>query len=209
MALAIFDLDNTLLGGDSDYAWGEYLVATGKVDAESYAAQNDYFFEQYKLGKLDIHAFQALALGPLAGQSADTLARWHREFMDSHIKPLRLPKADDLVEQHRRQGDRLLIITATNRFITGPIASWLGIEELIATEAEMMNGDYTGQMTGTPCYQEGKVERLNAWLAIHNETLAGSTFYSDSRNDLPLLELVTRQKAAFRYSVSAMAGCTG
>jgi HAD superfamily hydrolase (TIGR01490 family) len=190
MALAIFDLDNTLLAGDSDYAWGEYLVATGKVDKEEYTARNDYFFEQYKLGKLDIHAFQALALGPLAGQNMETLAQWHQEFMASHIVPMRLPKADALLEKHQQQGDHLLIITATNRFITQPIADWLGINELIATEPEIVDGYYTGQMTGTPSYQEGKVSRLKEWLATRRDVLAGSYFYSDSHNDLPLLKIV-------------------
>ena len=190
MTLAIFDLDNTLLGGDSDHAWGEYLIAQGLVDPIWYKEQNEYFFDQYKQGTLDIVAFQALALSPLVGQSQETLSNWHAEYLRDHVVPMRLPKADELITKHRQQGDELLIITATNRFLTGPIAELLGIQHLLATNPEVVDGGYTGQISGTPCYQEGKVTRLETWLAETGHTLAGSYFYSDSRNDLPLLEIV-------------------
>ncbi len=190
MVLAIFDLDNTLLGGDSDHAWGEYLIAKGLVDPVWYKEQNDYFFDQYKQGTLDIYAFQALALAPLIGQSQETLANWHAEYLRDHVVPLRLPKADSLIDKHRQQGDELLIITATNCFITGPIAELLGINHLLATDPEIVDGGYTGQISGIPCYQEGKVTRLQSWLDETGQKLEGSYFYSDSRNDLPLLEIV-------------------
>ncbi len=190
MTLAIFDLDNTLIGGDSDYLWGRFLVERGLVDGEDFAARNEQFYADYQAGRLDIMAYLRFALSPLAGQPPDVLAAWHREFMVSKIQPIMLPRAAALIESHRERGHELLIVTATNHFITRPIADALGVRELLACEAEIVNGRYTGEPLGVPSYHEGKVTRLNAWLAGRNITLAGSFCYSDSHNDLPLLELV-------------------
>ena len=188
--LAIFDLDNTLLNGDSDHAWGEFLCRKGVVDAEEYRKANDYFYEQYKSGSMNIFEFLEFALRPLAANSNETLAQWHAEFMRDVIQPMMLPKAATLLQKHRDAGEHLMIITATNRFVTGPIAVQLGVDTIIATDPEMVNGNYTGKVAGTPCFQAGKVERLNTWLAENGATLEGSSFYSDSINDLPLLEKV-------------------
>ena len=190
MALAIFDLDNTLLGGDSDYLWGEFLVENNLVDRESYQWANQNFYDQYLAGTMDIFEFLAFQLKPLADNSPADLDRWRTQFLAEKIDPIILPAAQELVAHHRQQGDTLLIITATNSFITAPIAQKLGIPHLIATEAEMINGLYTGNVAGTPSYQHGKVERLQDWLSTQNQSLAGSYFYSDSHNDLPLLNMV-------------------
>lgn len=190
MALALFDLDNTLLGGDSDHAWGQFLVDQGIVDARRYQDANDLFYAQYQQGGLDIHAYLRFALEPLTRFTQAELAALHRRFMAEVIAPLRLPKADALLDRHRARDDRLLIITATNSFVTRPIAHWLGVPELLATEPELRDGRYTGAYSGTPCFREGKVVRLEEWLAQTGESLAGSYFYSDSHNDLALLERV-------------------
>ncbi|WP_101758747.1 HAD family phosphatase [Oceanicoccus sp. KOV_DT_Chl] len=190
MALAIFDLDNTLLGGDSDHAWGQFLVDHGIVDAKAYQQANDYFYQQYQQGGLDIQEFLAFSLKPLASHSKQQLDQWHQQFMLETIAPMRLPKADALLQQHRDRGDFLLIITATNLFVTAPIAASLGVDHILATIPEFIDGTYTGKVEGTPCFQQGKVERLQTWLANSGHTLAGSYFYSDSHNDLPLLEMV-------------------
>lgn len=190
MSLAIFDLDNTLLGGDSDYEWGQFLVERHIVDGEEYERENARYYQQYKAGTLDILEFLAFALRPLAQHSRDALDRWHAEFMQQKILPMIGDKARDLVEKHRQAGDTLIIITATNRFVTEPIASEFGIDQLIATEPEIKNGSYTGKVTGTPCFKEGKVERLNDWLESNQYKLDDSWFYSDSHNDLPLLNVV-------------------
>ncbi|HEC59515.1 hypothetical protein LCGC14_0575440 [marine sediment metagenome] len=190
MALAIFDLDNTLLGGDSDYLWGEFLVENNLVDAESYQQSNQDFYDQYLAGTMDIFEFSAFQLKPLADNTPADLIRWRTQYLAEKIDPIILPAAQKLIEHHRQCGDTLLIITATNNFITTPIAKKLGIPHLIATEAEMVDGLYTGHVTGTPSYQQGKVERLQEWLGTQNQTLAGSYFYSDSHNDLPLLNMV-------------------
>lgn len=190
MALAIFDLDNTLIGNDSDYLWGEFLVSKGYVDGKSFAATNAQFYEDYKAGTLDIYAYQRFALEPLSKQDMATLDKWHEEFMTEFIEPIILPKALALVEKHKQQGDEVMIITATNTFITRPIGLRYGIETLLGTEGEIKDGRYTGEVNGTPTFQEGKVLRLNQWLAENNKDLQGSYFYSDSHNDLPLLKLV-------------------
>lgn len=190
MALAIFDLDNTLLGGDSDHAWGEFLCKKGYVNPDEYRIMNDNFYQDYLRGELDIYAYQRFALAPLKGKKPEELEPWHREFMAEAITPLWLPKAAELLEQHHAAGDFLLIITATNSFVTAPIARKLGVHDLIATEPEIVNGRYTGEITGTPCYQTGKVTRLQQWLEQNGENMVGSYFYSDSHNDLPLLEIV-------------------
>ncbi len=190
MTLAIFDLDNTLLAGDSDHAWGQFLVDNGIVDADVYEKANDHFLKQYQQGGLDVHEFLAFALKPLAEHSKEQLDQWHQQFMRESVAPMRLGKADELLKKHRDQGHFLLIITATNRFVTGPIAESLGVDHILATEPEFKDGAYTGKVDGTPCFQEGKVVRLNEWLAETGHSLEGSYFYSDSHNDLPLLEIV-------------------
>ncbi len=195
MSLAIFDLDNTLLGGDSDYLWGRFLVEQGIVDAVYYERENLRYYEEYKAGQLDIHEFLHFSLAPLAEHDLETLKAWHARFMDEKIRPIMLPKAAELLARHREQGDYLLIITATNRFVTGPIAEELGVDDMLATEPEMKNGRYSGEVSGVPCFQQGKVTRLEKWLAANGMNLEGSWFYSDSHNDLPLLELVTHPVA--------------
>lgn len=195
MSLAIFDLDNTLLGGDSDHAWGEFLIRLGVVDGDAHRRANDEYFRQYQRGELDIYEYQAFAMQVLTRFDPEQLAAWQRQFVAEVIDPLRLPKADALLAEHRSQGDTLLIITATNRFVTGPIAESLGVEHLLATEPELLEGRYTGRVAGIPCYREGKVTRLQEWLKSRPETLEGSYFYSDSHNDLPLLEMVAHPVA--------------
>ncbi len=190
MTLAIFDLDNTLLGGDSDYLWGRFLVERGIVDGVYYERENQRFYDEYKAGVLNIHEFLNFSLKPLAEHDPETLRRWHREFMASHIAPIMQPKARTLLERHRQQGHFLLIITATNHFVTAPIAEALGVDDLLATDPEFHDGCYTGRVSGIPCFREGKVQRLEAWLKTTGRNLAGSWFYSDSHNDLPLLEMV-------------------
>ncbi|HHM05699.1 MAG TPA: HAD family hydrolase [Gammaproteobacteria bacterium] len=190
MTLAIFDLDNTLLGGDSDARWGEFLVEQGLVDARSYGRENQRFYREYCDGTLDIHEFLAFALRPLAEIEPDRLLSLRERYMEEKIVPIMLPRAHELLEKHRRAGHELLIITATNRFVTAPIAQAYGVENLLATDPEMKNGRYTGRVAGTPCFQGGKVSRLKTWLRGRGANLAGSWFYSDSHNDLPLLEQV-------------------
>ncbi|MDR9423792.1 MAG: HAD family hydrolase [Marinobacter sp.] len=190
MTLAIFDLDNTLLAGDSDHAWGEFLVEEGMVDAEDYKQANDRFYQEYLNGELDIFHYQRFILQPLSRHNMEELEAWRDDFMRKKVAPMMLDKAAKLLAEHREQGHTLMIITATNRFITEPIAHKLGVEHLIATEPELVNGRFTGEVAGTPSFQEGKVERLNDWLAGNGESLAGAWFYSDSRNDVPLLEKV-------------------
>lgn len=192
MALAIFDLDNTLIGGDSDYLWGQFVCEAGIVDAGEFGARNDQFYEDYKRGELDILAYLRFALGPLKGQPPDVLAAWHRDFMAAKIQPIMLPKAARLIDKHRARGDDLLVITATNRFITEPIARALGIPDILACEPEIVEGLYTGEPTGIPAYKEGKIARLRHWLEGRDISLEGAYFYSDSHNDLPLLELVDK-----------------
>jgi HAD superfamily hydrolase (TIGR01490 family) len=188
--LAIFDLDNTLIAGDSDHSWGEFLVQKNLVDAEIYAQANDRFYQEYKAATLDIHEYLRFSLAPLTRYTLDELAALHAEFMRDHIEPMMLPKAKALLQQHRDQGDYLLIITATNSFVTHPIATRLGVDDILASDAEILNGRYTGKGAGTPCFQGGKVIRLQEWLKEKNYTLDDAYFYSDSINDLPLLEQV-------------------
>lgn len=190
MALAIFDLDNTLLGGDSDHAWGEFLVQRGIVDRTVYAEANDRFYREYQNGTLDIHAYLAFALEPLTRFTRDELKALHDDFMRTMIAPMRLAKADALLAEHRARGDFLLIITATNAFVTRPIGAALGVDALLATEPEIRNNRYTGKIIGTACFREGKVTSLREWLAQHPYAIETASFYSDSQNDLPLLEMV-------------------
>jgi len=187
MALALFDLDNTLLAGDSDYLWGEFLTEQGVVNAELYARENQRFYEEYKKGTLDIHEFQAFSQQPLVDNPTDKMRALHKQFFAEKIKPIMSPASFDLIKHHRDSGDTLVVITATNSFVTGPIVKAFGIEHLIATEPEIVDGQYTGRINGTPCFQDGKVKRLKAWMQEHQFDLKDSWFYSDSHNDLPLL----------------------
>jgi HAD superfamily hydrolase (TIGR01490 family) len=195
MALAIFDLDNTLLDGDSDYLWGRFLARQGLVDGDWYERENQRFYDEYKAGILDIFEFLEFSLRPLSENSLDTLQKLHLQFMDECIRPIITTASRNKITEHAERGDILLIITATNKFITGPIATELGIENILATEPEMIDGKYTGKVSGVPCFREGKVERLHKWLRQNGLNLADSYFYSDSHNDLPLLELVSQPVA--------------
>jgi len=193
--LALFDLDNTLLAGDSDYAWAQHLIDAGAVDADEYNARNDWFFERYKDGTLDIHEFLEFQLAPLARHPRADLDAWHRDFMTRRIQPIISQAARDLVARHA--GDLSAIVTATNRFITAPIARELGVDHLLATDIEEIDGRFTGKPRGTPTFREGKIRRVDEWLAERGSKLADyeSWFYSDSHNDLPLLERVTHPVA--------------
>jgi HAD superfamily hydrolase (TIGR01490 family) len=190
MALALFDLDNTLLADDSDFLWGWFLVDNGLVDKATYDAANQRFYDEYKKGTLDIFEFLAFSLKPLTRFSPEKLAELHQAFMQKHILPAMTEKGLAQVQAHRDRGDFTLIITATNSFVTGPIAKAFKVDELIATEPEIIDGKYTGKVAGTPCFQEGKITRLKQWLENTSHDLENSTFYSDSHNDLALLELV-------------------
>lgn len=190
MTLAIFDLDNTLLAGDSDHAWGEFLVEESIVDAEDYRKSNDRFYQEYLNGELDIMHYLSFALQPLARHDMQQLLSWRKEFVEKKIRPMMQASAKKLLDSHRAQGHTLVIITATNRFVTEPVAKLLDIEHLIATEPELVNGRYTGEVAGVPSFQDGKVTRLNDWLESTGETLDGAWFYSDSHNDAPLLRKV-------------------
>ena len=190
MTLAIFDLDNTLIGGDSDHLWGQFVCEQQIVPGDDFGKRADRFYADYEAGDLDIDAYVRFALSPLVGRTRDEIDGWHREFMKRKINPIMLPRAARLITDHRQQGHELLIITATNRFITGPIAMSLGVDELIACEGEIVDGMYTGEPTGVPSFQDGKVTRLRQWLEGRDATLDGAYFYSDSHNDLALLELV-------------------
>ncbi|HET7198701.1 MAG TPA: HAD family hydrolase [Burkholderiales bacterium] len=198
MRLALFDLDNTLLTGDSDYEWGQFLVDRGVLDRATYEAQNREYYEQYVRGTLDIHEYLGFALRPLAEHPPEELARWHAEFMRERIVPMITPAARALVRGHLGDGDLCAIVTATNRFVTEPIAREFGVAHLIATEPESRDGRFTGRVSGTPCFRDGKLARLDEWLAARGRRLgdfAQSVFYSDSHNDLPLLRRVTRPVA--------------
>lgn len=195
MSLALFDLDNTLLAGDSDHTWGEFICRRGIVDAACYQARNDAFYRDYQAGQLDVVAYQSFCQELLAQYAPEQLTQWHQEFMLECIEPLILPKGEALIRQHQAAGDDVLIITATNRFITGPIATRLGVKTLLATECAMQDGRYLGHVTDVPCFQGGKVVRLERWLTETGLNLENSHFYSDSHNDLPLLQRVTHPVA--------------
>ncbi len=195
MALAIFDLDNTLLNGDSDYLWGVFLAEKGIVDGDYYERENDRFYQEYKEGRLDIFEFLRFSLRPLSENDPEDLRLWHEEFMKEKIGPIIQPAARALVEKHRTAGDTLMVITATNAFVTAPIVAEFGIEHLIATDPEVVDGRYTGEVSGVPSFQDGKVTRLQQWLSANGMDLSGSYFYSDSHNDIPLLERVEHPHA--------------
>ena len=192
MRLALFDLDNTLLAGDSDFEWAQFLIEKEVLDREVYEARNRHFYEAYKAGTLDIHEFLDFQLKPLARHPRKQLDQWHGEFMHKKILPIITRKARDLIDSHR--DDARVVITATNRFVTGPIARELGIENLIATEPEQIAGEFTGRVQGVPSFREGKVTRLKSWMAEHGiewDRVEQTWFYSDSLNDLPLLSIVS------------------
>lgn len=190
MTVALFDLDNTLLAGDSDYLWGRFLVEQGIVDGDYYETENNRFFQEYKDGVLDIFEFLRFSLRPLRDNDPAKLRRLRKAFMQQRIDPI-IPDASlQLIAKHRKAGDELIIITATNSFVTSPIAERLGVQHLIATEPELIEGEFTGKVAGEPCYREGKVKRLHRWLSDNHMNLEASWFYSDSHNDIPLLEEV-------------------
>ena len=195
MGLALFDLDNTLIAGDSDHLWGDFLVSQGRVDAIEHKALNAHFYDQYKNGELNIDEYLAFALGPMAGMTKETLAPLQRQFVRDHIEPILLDAAFALLEQHRALGDTLVIITATNTLVTQPIADRLGVEHLIGCEAEIIEGCYTGKPTGVPSFAQGKVARIQTWCEENKKSMENAVFYSDSHNDLPLLRTVDRAVA--------------
>jgi HAD superfamily hydrolase (TIGR01490 family) len=191
--LVLFDLDNTLLGGDSDFEWAQFLIEQGVLDRELFEAKNLAFNEHYKQGTLDIHEFLDFQLKPLSRHSRHVLDAWHEEFMQRKVRPMMGSAARDLVARHRAAGDVCIVITATNSFVTAPIAREFGVEYLIATEPEQRNGEFTGRVAGVPSFREGKVARLEDWMAQRGwswDSFADSWFYSDSLNDLPLLSKV-------------------
>ena len=190
MKLALFDLDNTLLDGDSDFEWAQFLIEQGVIDRELYEAKNRHFYDQYKAGTLDIHEFLDFQLKPLSRHARKVLDAWHEQFMRSKVEGMISQHARQLVAQHLNAGDVCVVITATNSFVTAPIARAFGIEHLIATEPEQKDGEFTGAVAGMPSFREGKITRLEQWLAGNGwdwDSFEDSTFYSDSLNDLPLL----------------------
>ncbi|WLD58424.1 HAD-IB family hydrolase [Salinispirillum sp. LH 10-3-1] len=195
MKLAIFDLDNTLLAGDSDHAWGEFLVAKGIVSNADHRRANDHFYQQYVAGTLDIHEYVAFVTKPLQQLAEQERNDLRAEFVQEVVQPMIAAGAPALLQQHRLQGHDLLIITATNRFVTAPIADLLDVPNLLATDLEMRDGEFTGRIAGTPAFQAGKISRLHAWLAERDKAYTEHYFYSDSHNDLPLLKEVAHPVA--------------
>lgn len=211
MKLALFDLDNTLIAGDSDFEWAQFLITKGVVDREVQEAKNIAFYDQYKEGTLDINEFLAFQLAPLARHPRAELDAWHREFMDRHIRPLIGEASRQLVRGHLANGDLCAVVTATNSFVTRPIVSELGIPHLIGTIAavDVESGAFSGSPRGTPSFRDGKIERVDSWLeslGLWWGSFAESFFYSDSHNDLPLMGKVTTPVAVdpdhklFRHS---------
>jgi len=190
--LALFDLDNTLLAGDSDHAWGEFLISQGLVDESQHRATNDAFYEQYKAGKLDIAAYVSFTLESVKHRSMAELTQLHEKFLQDYVKPLILPAGRELIANHQSQGHCCVIVTATNEYITAPISAELGIKHLVPTKLEIIDGHYSGKISGTPNIQEGKIENVQKWLAQQQENfdLQEAYFYSDSFNDAPLLRQV-------------------
>ena len=198
MQLALFDLDNTLLAGDSDFQWGQFLMEEGVLDRETHEVENLQFYDDYKQGKLDIRAFLDFQLKPLSEHPRSQLDAWHALYMARKVLPMMTVKARALVEKHRANGDLMVVITATNSFVTTPIAKAYGVDYLIGTTPEEVDGAFTGRVKGTPSFQEGKITRLNEWLGERGQKLTDFEsvwFYSDSHNDLPLMKLVDRPVA--------------
>ena len=198
MDLVLFDLDNTLLAGDSDFEWAQFLISKGVLDREVYEARNQTFYDQYKAGTLDIFEFLEFQLKPLARHSRAQLDAWHREFLDTRIRPMMTPQSQALVKEHLASGAVVAIVTATNSFVTGPIARAFGIPHLVATIPAQENGAFTGKPRGTPAFKAGKIERVEAWLeslGLCWESFGKSSFYSDSHNDLPLMKKVNNPVA--------------
>lgn len=198
MQLALFDLDNTLLSGDSDFEWAQFLISKGVLDREVQEAKNVQFYEQYKAGTLDIYEFLAFQLAPLARHERAELDAWHREFMQTRIRPIMGAAARAKVQEHLEAGHLCLLVTATNSFVTGPIAREFGIPHLIATIPAWENGAFSGLSRGIPSFKEGKITRVEEWLESQGlwwGSFSDSWFYSDSHNDLPLLERVSRPVA--------------
>ena len=196
--LALFDLDNTLLAGDSDYNWSLFLISEGLLDAKTHHDRNEQFYQDYKNGCLNIIAFLQFQLQPLSQHKKVFLDELHLKYMQKIIRPMMTVKAQRLVDQHKSAGDLCVVITATNSFVTKPIATAYGIEHLIGSDPEMLDGEYTGGVSGVPSFQEGKVTRINQWLTERCKKLSDfekSYFYSDSHNDLPLMQLVTHPVA--------------
>jgi len=193
--VALFDLDNTLLAGDSDYLWGEYLASIGAVPAAEHRAENERFLRQYQRGELDVDAFLAFQLRPLREHPPERLTRWREDFVATWIEPLVLPKARALLAEHSEQDHELAIVTSTNSFITRPIAELLGVRHLLATEPEFAAGTYTGAYLGVPCSGPGKVAWVESWVEQNRLSLTDSWFYTDSHQDLPLLEAVAHPVA--------------
>jgi HAD superfamily hydrolase (TIGR01490 family) len=194
LELVLFDLDNTLLNGDSDYAWAQFLIEQGILDETVYERANDAFYAAYKAGTLDIHEFLAFQLRPLSQYPRAQLDAWHRQFMQSKIRPMMSNAARELVARHLASGALCAVITATNSFVTAPIVSAFQVPHLIATEPEIVNGAFTGGVVGIPSFREGKLTRLDGWLQQMGRSFSSfdkSWFYSDSLNDLPLLERVS------------------
>ena len=187
MALAILDLDNTLIAGDSDHSWGEFLVDQNIVDRQLYKRMNDKFYADYESVCLDIFAYLEFSLEPLTRFTLEELDKLHQQFMRDVIEPMKLGQAEALINHHRQAGDRILVITSTNRFIVEPICKSLGIDEIIATDLQIIDRKYTGKVEGTPTFKEGKITRFNQWLTAQKTSSEGSYFYTDSINDMPLL----------------------
>ncbi|MFN4063810.1 HAD-IB family hydrolase [Azoarcus communis] len=198
MDLVLFDLDNTLLAGDSDFAWAQFLISKGVLDREVQEAKNIAFYEQYKAGTLDIFEFLDFQLAPLARHSRAELDAWHREFLQDSIRPMITAQARALVNQHLERGAIVAVVTATNSFVTGPIVREFGIPHLIATIPAQQDGAFTGKPRGTPAFKGGKIERVEAWLeslGLYFGSFEQSWFYSDSHNDLPLMQKVDKPVA--------------
>jgi HAD superfamily hydrolase (TIGR01490 family) len=198
MDLVLLDLDNTLLAGDSDFEWAQFLIGKGVLDREVQEAKNQEFFDHYKAGTLDIHAFLDFQLKPLSRHGRAELDAWHEEFMVTRIRPMIGRTAVSLVERHLKEGALTALVTATNSFVTGPIAREFGIAHLVATIAAQEHGRFTGKPRGLPSFREGKVERVEAWLeslGLWWGSFGRSFFYSDSLNDLPLLAKVSNPVA--------------
>ncbi len=198
MDLVLFDLDNTLLAGDSDFEWAQFLISKGVLDKEVHEARNQVFYDQYKAGTLDIFEFLDFQLKPLARHSRAQLDAWHREFVETRIRPMMTAKSQALVRAQLESGAVVAVVTATNSFVTGPIVRAFGIPHLVATIPAQENGAFTGKPRGTPAFKAGKIERVEAWLeslGLCWESFGKSSFYSDSHNDLPLMNKVANPVA--------------